>query len=185
MPRIDVEPDPYSWLMLQPRLGAALLSMADAVYSLANGLPLREREAARMRIAQLNECQTCQTTRDTHGAEAGLDEEFYANVAEWRTWEGFTTRERLAAEYAERFATDHRALRDDDDFWRRLRAAYRDDEIVSLAIQTGYYVMAGRSMVVLDVAQVCMVQVGDAASKLPTRAAVFEAAELAQPAASQ
>jgi alkylhydroperoxidase family enzyme len=38
-----------------PHLGAGLGAMSEAVYE-RSSLPVREREVARMRIAQLNEC---------------------------------------------------------------------------------------------------------------------------------
>jgi hypothetical protein len=40
---------------LAPHLGAAMGAMGEAVY-VQSSLPVREREVARMRIAQLNEC---------------------------------------------------------------------------------------------------------------------------------
>jgi alkylhydroperoxidase family enzyme len=40
---------------LAPYLGAAMGAMGEAVY-VKSSLPVREREVARMRIAQLNEC---------------------------------------------------------------------------------------------------------------------------------
>jgi hypothetical protein len=41
---------------LAPHMGAGLHSMSEAVYE-RSSLPIREREVARMRIAQLNECR--------------------------------------------------------------------------------------------------------------------------------
>ena len=40
---------------LAPHLGTGLSAMGTAVYE-RSSLPIREREVARMRIAQLNEC---------------------------------------------------------------------------------------------------------------------------------
>ena len=59
MARIDV-PDGEGreasriW-QLAPHLGAGLAGMSKAVYE-QSSLPIREREIARMRIAQLNRC---------------------------------------------------------------------------------------------------------------------------------
>ena len=41
---------------LAPLMGAAVHSMSAAVYE-TSSLPVREREVARMRIAQLNACE--------------------------------------------------------------------------------------------------------------------------------
>ena len=40
---------------LAPHLGTGLHAMSEAVYE-RSSLPIREREVARMRIAQLNQC---------------------------------------------------------------------------------------------------------------------------------
>ncbi len=40
---------------MRPTMGAAVAGLADAVSS-GSGLPARVREAARMRIAQINDC---------------------------------------------------------------------------------------------------------------------------------
>ncbi len=40
---------------LAPQLGAGVAALSDAVYARSQ-LPAREREAARMRIAQINDC---------------------------------------------------------------------------------------------------------------------------------
>ena len=110
------------WALLRPDMAVGMGALSDAVYSNTQ-LPLREREAARWTIALINDCVVCQDTRARDAAAADIDEGFYAEVADWRTSDGATERERLAAEFAERFALDHLAM--DDDFWARLRARLR------------------------------------------------------------
>ena len=82
-------------------------------------LPLREREAARWTIALINDCVVCQDTRAKEAAAHAIDDGFYADVADWATTDALTEREKLAAEFAQRFALDHQAM--DDEFWARLR----------------------------------------------------------------
>jgi alkylhydroperoxidase family enzyme len=41
--------------MLAPHMGAGVAAMSEAVYA-KSSLAIREREVARMRIAQLNQC---------------------------------------------------------------------------------------------------------------------------------
>ncbi|WP_321822310.1 MULTISPECIES: carboxymuconolactone decarboxylase family protein [unclassified Burkholderia] len=157
MPRIDVVDDPQSWMELQPELAAGLNALSHAVYGKSR-LPMRVREAARMRIAEANECQLCRNTRDAQGQANGVDDALYEHVVEWRTWPGYSERERLAIEFAERFALDHVALSADDDFWMRLRVAFEDAEIVDLGICCALWVGAGRAMRVLDVGQSCSLE---------------------------
>src|SRR5580658_8318150 len=123
MPHIDVADDLGSWLTLRPELAAGLVALSDAVYG-KSMLPLRVQEIARMRIALANDCTVCRNARYAEGAAAGLDPEFYARVPEWRSWPGYSERERLAAEYAEGIATDHLRLRADGAFWTRFRRCF-------------------------------------------------------------
>lgn len=142
------------WLAPRPRLAMAVGGLADAVYNHSQ-LPLRVREIARMRIAEDNECQVCRHTREAAAEAEGADEAFYTNVLEWRTWAGYSERERLAAEFAERFAKDHRRLRDDEDFWSRMHDHFDDGEILALGVSCSMWLGNGRLMRVLDVAQSC------------------------------
>ena len=153
MARIDLPPgdELTAWLGLSP-LGPGLGAFADAVYSRSR-LSLREFEAARMRVALSNGCTTCLNTRHAEGEAQGLDAAFYANVARWREHPGYSERERLAIEFAERFC--ERWQEDDPGFWERLRKSYSDGEIVDLAIQVAELVGAGRILRMLDIAQTC------------------------------
>jgi alkylhydroperoxidase family enzyme len=153
MARIDLPPgdELTSWIGMSP-IGPGLASYAEHVYTRSR-LSRREFEAARYRVAESNRCVTCLNTRYEDGLDEGLDADFYAGILQWRDHPGYTNRERLAIEFAERFCehwTD-----DDPDFWSRLRAAYRDGEIVDLALQVAELVGAGRILHMLDIAQTC------------------------------
>ena len=167
MPRIDVPPDRdpllFLWSERAQQLTAPAAVFSDAVYKRST-LPLRELECARTRIAQINDCELClgwRTARDVPeraGRDGDVDdvpEELYANVGVNPSWEGFTERERLASEFAERFALDHRAI--DDDLWARLHAAFSDDELVELGLCVGAWIAFGRLNRVFDVDGGCRV----------------------------
>src|SRR5204863_3672310 len=109
------------WALLRADMAAGMGALSEAVYSNSK-LPVREREAARWTIALINDCAVCRDTRAREGEQAGIDDGFYSEIASWRTSTALTGRERLAAEFAERFAIDHLAM--DDAFWERLRAAF-------------------------------------------------------------
>lgn len=136
------------WALLRPEMAAGMGALSEAVYGHTR-LALREREAARWTIALVNDCAVCQDTRARDGEAGGVDEGFYGQVAAWRTDPGLTARERLAAEFAERFALDHQAM--DDDLWARLRAAYADDELADLAMCCGAFLGLGRILAVVGV----------------------------------
>ena len=105
--RIDIpegkDPIGYVWGEMVPGIGVAASKFSLAVYANST-LGLREFEAARLRIAQLNGCLFCQdwrTERDGQKVEPGFEDA----VTHWRTTDAFDDRTRLAAEYAERYAT--------------------------------------------------------------------------------
>jgi alkylhydroperoxidase family enzyme len=115
-------------------------------------LGLREFEAARLRIAQINGCVFCQdwrTERDGMRVEAGFEDA----VREWATTDLLDERTRLAAEYAERYALDHHGL--DDAFWQRMLAHYSQAEVVELTMCLGCWLGFGRLNRVLGLDTAC------------------------------
>jgi alkylhydroperoxidase family enzyme len=136
------------WALLRPEMAVGMGALSKAVYENTQ-LSLREREAARWTIALINDCVVCRDTRARDGAQAGVDEGFYAEVASWRTTDALSRREKLAAEYAERFALDHLAM--DDEFWGRLHDAYADDELADLTMCCGMFLGLGRVLAVIGV----------------------------------
>ena len=88
---------------------------------------------------------------------AGVSEELYAHVDEAATYPGYTDRQRLAVEYAERFATDHRGI--DDELFGRLRAVFTDPEVLDLTMFVAVCVGLGRSLEVLGIDQSCAIDI--------------------------
>jgi alkylhydroperoxidase family enzyme len=163
MPRVTIpdgdDPLIHVWTSLAPPLTSAAANLSDAVYT-SSSLSLREFEAARTRMAQINDCMLCldwRSARDvaTRTDEADtIDEEFYAHIGDL-TWIGYSERERLAAEFAERYALDHTNI--DDDLWQRLHAVFTDDELVDLGICVGSWLAYGRFNRVFDIDGACRV----------------------------
>jgi alkylhydroperoxidase family enzyme len=137
-----------NWALHRPKMAVGMGAFSEAVYGNTQ-LPVREREAARYTIAMLNDCQVCKATRAKDAEPAGIDEPFYRAIANWREGDGLTERERMAAEFAHRYAFDHLSM--DDDFWARCRAVFADDEIADLTLCCGLWLGLGRMMAVLDV----------------------------------
>ena len=107
------------WSLHRTEMAVGMGAFSEAVYGNSQ-LPVREREAARWTIALINHCLVCQDTRAKDAEPNHIDEGFYAEVASWATTDALTEREKLAAEFAQRFALDHQGM--DDAFWARLRA---------------------------------------------------------------
>ncbi len=105
-------------------------------------LSVREHEAARMRIALINGCEVCRK-HSVHG----VDRDFYDHVTDWATWPGYSERERLAIEFAERFAIAHEDI--DDELFKRLGEWYSETDIVALGFLVATYLGFGRLTAVL------------------------------------
>ncbi|MCZ4507864.1 alkylhydroperoxidase family enzyme [Streptomyces phaeochromogenes] len=145
-------PIEYVWGDMVPGIGPAAANFSLAVYAHTT-LGLREFEAARLRIAQINGCLFCldwRTERDGHKVE----DDFPDAVEHWRTTDAFDDRTRLAAEYADRYALDHHGL--DEEFWDRMTTHYSQTEIVELTMSLGSWLAFGRLNRVLGLDAMCV-----------------------------
>ena len=153
MARLDIPPgeggDAVQIWSLQPALGTAAMRLVDAAYN-KSILPVRVREAARMRIAQLNDCTVCLAFRADKVKAQGIGEDLYEAVGQPDRGE-LSEQERLAVEYAERFAIDHTSI--DDDFIERLRGAFSDPEILDLTICLSAFLGLGRTLRALGITE--------------------------------
>jgi len=179
MTRISLPPedanDPYGYAARTHarEIMAAAGDFSKAVYQ-HSGLSLREFEAARTRIAQLNGCLICQQFRAARDAPSMFaatgvrpdhlvsdngpapDEAFYAAVEQWEASALFSPRERLALEFAERFAQEPKLIAQDEAFWSRAHALFSDAEIVDLAHCVAAWMGLGRVAHVLGFDTVCL-----------------------------
>ena len=159
MARLEIPPgqggDAVRIWSLQPELGAAATRLVDAAYN-KSILPVRVREAARMRIAQLNDCTVCLGFRADKVRAQGLGEDFYCAVGSPDA-DVLSEQEQLAVEYAERFATDHTGI--DDAFVERLRAAFTDPEVLDLTICLSAFLGLGRTLRVLGITETTLTDV--------------------------
>ncbi|MFI0975701.1 carboxymuconolactone decarboxylase family protein [Streptomyces sp. NPDC021093] len=147
-------PIEYVWGDMVPGIGPAAANFSLAVYAHTT-LGLREFEAARLRIAQLNGCLFCLDWRTDRDGEK-VEEGFADAVDHWRTADDFDDRTKLAAEYAERYALDHHGLEGDEDFWARMSAHYTQTEIVELTMSLGSWLAFGRLNRVLGLDARCV-----------------------------
>jgi AhpD family alkylhydroperoxidase len=160
MARLEVPPgkggDAVQIWSLQPDLGAAAMQLVDAAYN-KSILPVRVREAARMRIAQLNDCPVCLAFRAESVKEQGVTEDFYRHVGDHDTVDAFSRQEQIAIEYAERFALDHLGI--DDAFFARLAECFTDAEILDLTICLAAFLGLGRMLRSLGIDETSLLDV--------------------------
>jgi alkylhydroperoxidase family enzyme len=75
-------------------------------------------------------------------------EDVYLHVSDYQEYDSYSEREKLAIEYAERFALDHLSL--NEEFFKRLKEFYSDKEIIVLTASISTFLAFGRMMKVLD-----------------------------------
>jgi alkylhydroperoxidase family enzyme len=85
-----------------------------------------------------------------------VTEDLYAHVAEHRDHPEYSDAERVAIEYAERFALDHLAI--DEAFFERLRAHFCDADVLDLTICIADFLGFGRLTQVLKLDVACDVR---------------------------
>jgi AhpD family alkylhydroperoxidase len=141
---------------LRPEMGRAVNRLVDAAYN-KSILPVRVREAARMRIAQLNDCPVCLAFRAASVRDQGVTEDFYRHVGDHSGVGGYSRQEQLAIEYAERFALDHLGI--DDAFFGRLAESFTDAEILDLTICLAAFLGLGRMLRSLGIDETSLLDV--------------------------
>lgn len=152
----------------------AALEFSRATYQHTR-LTLREFEGARVRTAQINGCELCQTFRSGRDAEEFLssfdgdassivtrghvipDEQYYDAVADWKVSPLFTDRERTAIEYAEGLGLDPQGIARNEDFWQRARSLFSDEELVDLSYCIASWIGNGRVSHALGIDGVCQI----------------------------
>jgi alkylhydroperoxidase family enzyme len=159
--RLDIPPgdggDAVQIWSLRPEMAPAVGKLVDAAYN-KSILPVGVREAARIRIAQLNDCTVCLTFRADSVKAQGLGEDLYGAVgSEDGKSADLTEQERLAVEYAELFALDHDRI--DDSFMERMKASFTDAEILDLTICVAAFLGLGRALHVLGITETTLTDV--------------------------
>ena len=161
MTRLQIPPgeggDAVRIWALRPEMAPAVGKLVDAAYN-KSILPVGVREAARIRIAQLNDCTVCLTFRADSVRGQGLGEELYGAVGtEGGAGGELSEQERLAVEYAELFALDHERI--DDAFMGRMKATFTDAEILDLTICVAAFLGLGRALHVLGITETTLTDV--------------------------
>lgn len=133
---------------LRPEISAPAQAFNDAVRE-HSILGIREIEAARMRIAIINNCDPCTKTRIADALQHGLDEAFYAllDIPEFR--ENYSKREQLAIEFAERFSVGKQAF--NEKFLTDLKREFSPAEIFDLGLSVSKWLAFGRLNAVFGV----------------------------------
>lgn len=166
--RIDVPEDREPLVHILNHLGSepfieARQRMFRTMYDAPDTtLTAREREGMRIMGAVKTNCPICagmRLWRDWPGFAGGeISEEFYENaIALNLGWEGFSPRESLLIEFADRFENDIESVNGDDALWQRMHALLTDAEIGDLVIMLATWVGTGKALKALGIGSVCVV----------------------------
>lgn len=125
-------------------------------------LSAREREAMRILGAVQINCPICagmRMWRDWPGFAGGeIEEEFYENAIACKyDWEGFTPRESLLIEFANRFENEIEFVNGDDALWQRMHDLLTEQEIGDAIIMLATWLGTGHALKALGVGSVCVV----------------------------
>ena len=112
-------------------------------------LDARLVELVRLRIAFHNQCRTCMASRYADARDAGVTEELVCSLERPQDAPDLTAAERAALSFADRFATDHLGVTDDQ--FEELRQHFSDAQVMELCFRLAYLVGFGRMMAILDV----------------------------------
>jgi len=112
-------------------------------------LDARLVELVRLRVAFHNQCRTCMASRYADARDAGVTEELVCSLERPADAPDLTAVERAALAFADRFATDHLGVTDEQ--FEELRQHFSDAQVMELCFRLAYLVGFGRMMAILDV----------------------------------
>lgn len=169
--RIDIPEDEVALDYILNRVGTeSLLAMRQQMFKTVytnhdTSLTPREREGMRILLTDIMGCPICNSLRMWRDYPGFCDEEipevFYQNALNKNlAWEGYSERERLAIEFADRFANDIDNLNGDDAFWERLHGHFSDQEIGDMCFFNGCWLGAGHTLKSLGIGSVCEILPG-------------------------
>lgn len=105
-------------------------------------------ELVRLAVAQINQCKNCLNSRYQDSIDEGLTEELVAALPNVETSPLFTDREKAAIVFAQKMASDHYSVGDED--FIRLHQYFSEKEIVELGFDVAQFIGIGRLFAVLD-----------------------------------
>jgi alkylhydroperoxidase family enzyme len=105
-------------------------------------LPGRLVELLRLRISFHNQCRSCMAIRYSTGLDDGLTEGLVCSLERPEEAADLSGSEKAALAFADKLATDHLAITDDD--FARLREHFSEAEVMELCFQVATFVGYGR-----------------------------------------
>ncbi len=111
-------------------------------------LPERLKELVRLRVAFHNQCRSCLAIRYRDAVADGVDEDLVCSLENPPEAPDLTEAEKAAIAYADKFATNHLSIGDDD--FAELRQHFSEGQLVELGTWVAFCVGFGRLGAVWD-----------------------------------
>jgi len=125
----------------RPAIAKGIVALGAGIKT-DRSLPERLIELVRLRIAFHNQCRSCMAIRYRDAVAAGVDETLVCSLERPAEAPDLTAAERLALDYADRFATDHLSI--DDAIYEALREHFYEGQLVELGCWVAFCVGFGR-----------------------------------------
>lgn len=120
-----------------------LFNAAYASARFDNKLGVRLTELVRIAVAQTTRCPVCMAGRHPAAVAEGMTEELVAEIGGERTC--MTDPERVAVDFAQKFATDHLSITEDDK--AELREHFDPEQVVELVLLSVFCLVGRFSMI--------------------------------------
>ena len=108
-------------------------------------------ELVRLRVAFHNQCRSCMAIRYKDAVADGVTEALVCSLEKPADAAHLTPAERIAIDFADRFATDHLSI--SDATYDELRRHFTEGEIVELGMTVAFFVGFGRLSTTLDMTE--------------------------------
>lgn len=105
-------------------------------------------ELIRLAVAQINQCKSCLGGRYQDAYDQGLTEAMIEALPNADASELFTDAERAAIAYAQKMASNHFDVGDED--FTRLYQHFSEEEVVEICMDVAQFIGVGRMFAVID-----------------------------------
>ena len=131
----------------RPAIAKGLIAMGAGIKT-DSTLPARLIELVRLRVAFHNQCRSCLAIRYQEAVDAGVDEDLVCSLQSPPEATDLSDEEKLAIEYADRFATNHLSI--DGAMFDQLKQHFSEPQLVELCSWVAFCVGFGRLGAVWD-----------------------------------
>jgi alkylhydroperoxidase family enzyme len=132
-----------------PEMAKGAIGFGAAV-TINRTLPERLIELVRLRVAYHNQCRSCMAIRYSSAADE-VSEELVCSLEQPQEAQDLSSAERLALDFADRFATDHLSITDER--FAALREQFSEAQTMELLLHLALYVGMGRLAATLDMTE--------------------------------